>query len=158
MHATPRITIDTTDRDTILTARNAVREDEGVYVLTVSNTAGSDTINITVHVLDRPEQPRGPLDVKDVGSTDLFLTWKAPADDGGTPITHYLIEKREANRSTWTRLTARALDTTVRVTNLQEGAEYMFRVIAVNKVGDSEPLETKASVKLKKKYGECIEF
>lgn len=136
-----------------------MREDEGSFKLDVSNTAGSDAITIRVQVLDRPEQPRGPLAAKDIGSTDLFLSWKEPADDGGSPITHYIIERREEDRTSWTRLTTRALDTTVRVTSLQEGASYVFRVFAVNKIGDSEPLETKETIKLKKKYGKCcIDF
>lgn len=159
LQASSRIKIDTTDRDTIVTIKNCVREDEGSFKLDVSNTAGSDAITIRVQVLDRPEQPRGPLAAKDIGSTDLFLSWKEPADDGGSPITHYIIERREEDRTSWTRLTTRALDTTVRVTSLQEGASYVFRVFAVNKIGDSEPLETKETIKLKKKYGKCcIDF
>ena len=155
LQSSSRVKIDTTDRDTIVTVKNCVREDGGSYTLNVSNTAGSDAITIRVQVLDRPEPPRGPLAAKDIGSTDLFLSWKEPADDGGTPITHYIIERREVDRTVWTRLSARALDTTIRVTNLQEGASYVFRVFAVNKIGDSEPIETKETIKLKKKYGKC---
>lgn len=32
------------------------------------------------------------------------LTWEPPENDGGTPITGYLIEKREVSRKTWTKV------------------------------------------------------
>ena len=45
-----RVKIETTDRETVLTAKNCVKADEGAYKLTVSNSAGSETAMIRVQV------------------------------------------------------------------------------------------------------------
>ena len=42
------------------------------------------------------------------------------------------------------------------VTGLQEGKKYKFRVKAVNKEGDSEPLENDELILAKNPYGECL--
>ena len=43
-------------------------------------------------------------------------------------------------------------DTKFRVVNLVEGSQYAFRVKAVNKVGESEPLEGTETIKMKSKW------
>ena len=43
------------------------------------------TMNVTV--LDRPGAPEGPLEYDDVTANSVSLSWKAPSDDGGSPIT-----------------------------------------------------------------------
>ena len=35
------------------------------------------------------------LSVSEVFSTQCLLSWKPPTDDGGTPLTHYVIERQE---------------------------------------------------------------
>lgn len=45
-----RVKIETTERETVLTAKNCVKADEGAYKLTVSNSAGSETAIIHVQV------------------------------------------------------------------------------------------------------------
>ena len=47
-------------------------------------------------------------------------------------------------------------DTKFRVVNLVEGSEYAFRVKAVNKVGESEPLEGTENIKMKSKWSKYI--
>ena len=103
----------------------------------------------------KPDSPQGPLQVKDIEKTSVTLAWKAPKSDGGSPLTGYIIEKKEATRPTWTRVETISPDETkFIVKNLLEGSDYQFRVTAENKHGASSPLVTDASVRPKSKFGE----
>lgn len=48
-----------------------------------------------VLVVDRPSPPVGPLDVSDITPDTCTLSWKPPLDDGGSPITNYIVEKMD---------------------------------------------------------------
>lgn len=87
----------------------------------------------------------------------MKLQWKPPTYDGGSPITGYVIEKRDMKRPTWTNAGKTPKDVTeITVEKLLEGSEYMFRVMAENKKGQSKPCETKAPVVVKSPYGMCL--
>uniref|UniRef100_H2YFC9 non-specific serine/threonine protein kinase n=1 Tax=Ciona savignyi TaxID=51511 RepID=H2YFC9_CIOSA len=121
---------------------DSTRDDSGDYVLHLKNTAGSRAISITVKVLDRPGQPIGPLTISEVTSERCRLAWRAPENNGGAPVTHYNIEKRETSRLTWTLVESGIEGVTTKVHRLLKGNEYIFRVIAVNKYGRGVPLES----------------
>ena len=105
--------------------------------------------------IERPEAPIGPLEVSDVDLTSATLSWKRPKNDGGSPITGYIVERRESIRSQWTRLDHLDADTCkLKAVNLVSGQEYHFRVMAQNKVGLSEPLETDHVVKPQSPFSE----
>lgn len=88
-----------------------------------------------------------------------LLTWKPPKDDGGCDVAAYIIERRDAKRTTWTKLaTLDGVTLDYRATNLVEGNSYHFRVIAENEVGQSEPLETTTAVVPKSQFGMSNEF
>lgn len=94
-------------------------------------------------LVDVPGHPKGPLQVTAVSHNYVDLEWKAPSDDGGQPITKYIIEYKSASRLTWNKageVDANTLE--YRVMNLVEDTEYYFRVMAVNAEGESPPLET----------------
>lgn len=42
---------------------------------------------------DKPSPPQGPLDISDITPETCTLSWKAPFDDGGSPVTNYIVEK-----------------------------------------------------------------
>ncbi|GFO38541.1 titin, partial [Plakobranchus ocellatus] len=101
----------------------------------------------------KPSQPKGPLLVKEVNRTSCTIQWNPPEDDGGSPLKNYLIEKRDATRTSWSRADKISPDITTHcIQNLTEGADYYFRVFAENKVGTSEPLEMDKAVKIKSPY------
>ena len=88
--------------------------------------------------------------------TSATLSWKRPKEDGGSPIMGYIVERRESIRSQWTRLDHLDADTfKFKATNLISGQEYHFRVMAQNKVGLSEPLETDHVIKPESPFSEC---
>src|SRR5690606_26280179 len=84
---------------------------------------------ITYSVIGVPERPAPPR-VVEVRDRTVVLTWSAPADNGA-PITGYRVEAAGVSRDCPT--------TTCTIDGLTNDVEYTFTVVAVNKVGDSEP-------------------
>ncbi|XP_014680453.1 PREDICTED: twitchin-like, partial [Priapulus caudatus] len=69
------------------------------------------------------------------------LRWKKPTDDGGSGIQEYLVEKLDTTKGVWTEVARVDGDTPYcDVDKLTPGHEYLFRVKAVNRQGESEPL------------------
>ena len=85
-----------------------------------------------------PFDPPGPPgQPRDLASTNDSITvqWTRPRSDGGNAVQHYVVEKRKVGHS-WTRASkAVVTDTSLHVPGLEEGAEYEFRVAAVNNAG-----------------------
>lgn len=61
-------------------------------------------------------------------------------NDGGSPVTSYIVEKREKDSGKWVKAAEVPADKCeARADNLDEGVEYEFRVKAVNAAGPGEP-------------------
>ena len=69
----------------------------------------------------------------------MDMKWAPPADDGGAPIEKYLIEKRSRYGRWEPGAEVPGTQTSGTVKDLVAGEEYEFRIIAVNKGGQSEP-------------------
>uniref|UniRef100_A0A8C9L791 Titin n=1 Tax=Pavo cristatus TaxID=9049 RepID=A0A8C9L791_PAVCR len=138
--------IKSTIQKTTLTVKDCVRVDGGHYTLNLRNVGGTKSIPITVKVLDRPGPPEGPLKVTGVTAEKCYLAWSPPLHDGGSSISHYIIEKRETSRLSWTQVATDVQALNHKVTRLLAGNEYIFRVMAVNKYGTGEPLESEPVV------------
>lgn len=101
----------------------------------------------------KPSAPVGPIEFSDIQKTSVVISWKPCEDDGGSPLTGYYIENREASKSTWTRVTTVNPDiTSYCVQRLKERQEYFFRVFAENKVGRSDALVSDG-VTVKSQFG-----
>ena len=83
------------------------------------------------------------------------MKWKKPVDDGGEPLRGYLVEKYDADSGMWLPV-GETKDLDMDVTGLVPGHEYQFRVKAVNKEGESEPLETLAPIIAKDPFSTYI--
>ncbi|KAF7660448.1 hypothetical protein LDENG_00280920 [Lucifuga dentata] len=140
--STQRMEVKSTLTHTALTVRDCARVDGGQFVLNVSNTGGTVSIPVNVKVLDRPGPPDGPLRVKVVSAEKCQLHWKPPLNDGGANVSHYIIEKRETSRVSWTVVEPQIEAISYKATKLVPGKEYIFRIAAVNKFGAGEPLES----------------
>jgi hypothetical protein len=124
-----------------LTVNKTRRPDSGNYILVLENECGREEATIKVNVRDRPEAPRD-LTVTDISAHDMRLNWKEPLDDGSSPITGYVIEMRDMEKSMWIELdTVSGYDLTYLSKNLIKGNRYTFRVSAENKFGRSDPTE-----------------
>lgn len=140
------IKIDTDNFSTILSINECTRNHTGTYLLTVSNAAGSKTVGLNVTVLDVPAAPIGPVNILEVTPDSMTIEWRPPKEDGGSPITNYIVDKRESNKETWGGVSSGSLGTELKITRLQRGAEYVVRIRAENKMGVGAPLESKPTV------------
>lgn len=129
----------------------AERKHSGKYTITATNDSGTDTVTIKITVKSKPSKPKGPLEVSNVFEDQVTLDWKAPEDDGDSPITHYEIEKQDTRDGLWLPA-GRSSDAHAVVDGLTKGAHYKFRVRAVNDEGKSDPLENENAVQAKNPY------
>ena len=77
---------------------------------------------------------------------ELDVTWQAPSSNGGSEVTGYRVQWKEAEDSWDTEADvseATETGTTYTITDLTGGVEYAVRVIATNDVGDG-PASTEA--------------
>jgi hypothetical protein len=81
------------------------------------------------------------------------LSWKPPEDDGGSPLTNYVVERRELGSNVWTPVSNFVPGCQCSVPKLKEGQEYEFRVCAENALGRSDPLVTDSPVLAKDPFG-----
>lgn len=146
--------IDNEDYNTKLTLTNTTRKDTGKYIIKAVNDSGQDEADVEVIVLDKPGKPEGPLEVTDVHKEGCKLKWNKPKDDGGLPLSSYVIEKMDVTTGRW--VPAGIVDpekTEHAITGLEPGHKYEFRVKAVNEEGESEPLQTEGSILAKNPFG-----
>ena len=99
----------------------------------------SDTVNATT---DPPGQAGPPTNVDAVpdGDTAIDVTWHAPEDDGGTPITRYEVQWSADGVSGWQSagVTSDGDTLTLKHTGLTFGTTRYYRVAARNNRGLSE--------------------
>ncbi|KAK2158172.1 hypothetical protein LSH36_175g03003 [Paralvinella palmiformis] len=136
-----RIRFETTPDEVLLICRAAEKSDQGTYNVTLKNPKGQDSCTINVTVQDKPGNPEGPLEATDITPDSCKLKWKPPKDDGGSPVSHYMVEKKDRSGK-WTPVSKFCRGNSCDVTDLEEGESYEFRVSAVNEQGQSEPLIT----------------
>uniref|UniRef100_A0A1B0DC61 Fibronectin type-III domain-containing protein n=1 Tax=Phlebotomus papatasi TaxID=29031 RepID=A0A1B0DC61_PHLPP len=77
------------------------RVNSGKYTVTAVNDSGKDEADVEVTILDKPGKPEGPLEVSDVHKEGCKLKWKKPKDDGGLPLTAYVLEKQDLTTGRW---------------------------------------------------------
>ena len=83
------------------------------------------------------------------------MTWRAPVDDGGAPITNYILELRTQGQFSWRRVTEREITRLeFEATGLDVEETYEFRVAAENQAGVGPYSESTTPVKAKEPIGE----
>ncbi|GBN94600.1 Titin, partial [Araneus ventricosus] len=133
-------TIENYGNKTVLTIKKLEDPDVENYTLKLTNKCGECKTDFKVSIIDKPKPPGTPT-ASEIGNDCLTLSWKPPESDGGSPITNYIIEFHDRNTLRWSTYNEKFTieQPFTKVTNLKQGEEYMFRVIAVNEVGKSDP-------------------
>lgn len=83
----------------------------------------------------KPPGAPGKPEMVDTGNDWCTIKFTPPTDDGGAPITAYLVDYRDIKGGRWVR-GAETDKCKVTVRNLKEGIELEFRVSAVNEGGE----------------------
>jgi len=92
--------------------------------------------------------PGVPTDVNivDFDEQSVTLRWTKPVSDGGRPISHYIIQKKDEFGGWFEALVtddanccATIAELEARVPGLSLGKKYQFRVVACTKAGESDP-------------------
>ena len=106
--------------------------------------------------LDAPVLCRNPYDVpsppKNIQVTEIIgqtvrLQWDAPENDGGKPVRAYIIERREASRTTWLK-EGRCKTTNFEIESLPLNGQHIIRITAENEEGLSAPCEISRPVQI----------
>ena len=108
-------------------------------------SAATNTVAAAATVPGQPEH----LNVSPHDEDALDLYWEAPASDGGSPITGYKVQWKEAADS-WDapeHVSEETVTGTTRTINgLTEGVEYAVRVMATNEVGEGPASAEKTGI------------
>lgn len=95
---------------------------------------------------DKPTPPRD-LVISEITGESAYLTWKAPEDNGGAVISHYVVEKKDVAAEQWVPVSASNKKLSLMALYLMEGIQYLFRVAAENQFGRSDYVMTKTPIK-----------
>ena len=96
-----RIRLDISSHQAHFYNKRAKRSDTGTYNIQLTNTEGSDQASCKVLVVDRPSPPSQPIDAYDITPETCTLSWRPPQDDGGSPVTNYVVERYDVSGGFW---------------------------------------------------------
>ena len=99
----------------------------------VGSSDSSDVISTTPFTVPSP-----PVDLTAVpGNEFVFLSWEIPSDDGGSPLTGISLLKRSEFDNDFSRISLDEKDEDYNDTDVENGVEYEYVVLASNVAGDS---------------------
>lgn len=100
--------------------------------------------------------PEAPSNVyaSETDRTYVVLSWSAPVYHGKAPMWYY-IEKSQVGSGSWQRVNTKVPVRSPRygVFDLNEGKEYLFRVLSANMYGTSDPSEPSKPIKTQELRG-----
>lgn len=152
--ADDHITLESYERNTVLTVKKAVRSDSGRYIIRITNEVGMAEHKADLLVLDKPSPPDGEPEATKVRADCATVAFRPPKDDGGCPILGYIVEKMDTETGRWVGAGECGPDCNeFEVKNLTKGKRYKLRVKAYNKEGESEPSEMSQTFVAQNPYG-----
>ena len=106
---------------------------------------------------DIPWAPNKPQ-IAGITRTTVALSWMPPQNDGGSPVTNYVIESKASSAVGWSVCNIGQQVSSPHFTafGLIEGTTYQFRVSAENRVGRSEASHPTDSVVVREPISECL--
>ncbi|KAJ8416947.1 hypothetical protein AAFF_G00328250 [Aldrovandia affinis] len=122
-----RISITTKPGHSTVTIANTKRDDTATYIIEAVNSSGRATATVDVNILDKPGPPAA-FDISEITKESCFLAWNPPRDDGGSPVTNYIVERKASDSEAWQKLSSTVKQTTFKACKLVAMKEYTFRV------------------------------
>lgn len=119
---------------------NLVRSNRYNYRVTVTTASATSDNSAAAANLSNLAPKTVPGDVsvtKSNGKLSVVLNWSAPLDDGDSPITGYLIQKSTDGITFTDVATVGSNVLTYTVGSLTKGANYEFKIVAINSIGSS---------------------
>ena len=105
------------------------------------------------NISDKPGPPGCPQ-FSDITDTSIKLSWTPPTDDGGSPITNYIVEYKLKDDTKWKIANESIVaDCSYVVKRLRTDSEYVFRVSAENRVGAGPPSANTEPILIKAPLG-----
>lgn len=115
-----------------------------LYEIQISsvNCSGVGPISTPLYITTSSIPPSAPTNVTITGCNSTYtnsitLTWTTPANNGGSPITNYIVYYRTTSppNSTWYTYNTNSASTTAIVSVPSSGVSYDFKVAAQNAAG-----------------------
>lgn len=108
----------------------------------------AENIHSLLSFQDLPGEP-SKLHVVDSTKTSITLGWEKPVYDGGSEITHYIVDQMNAEDKEWVTINPQVKTCEYVVPHLKPGTYYYFRVSAVNSKGKGEDIKMYQPVQAK---------
>jgi titin len=108
-----------------------------------TTTTSSLAVAVVWHLPDVPDAPTIGAVTRSAGS--ITVNWTAPASDGGSPITSYVVTPY-IGATAQTPVTSSGTGTSKVITGLTNGTTYTFKVAAVNAVGTGAQSAASAAI------------
>ncbi len=121
-----------------------VVDDRPMFLQSINSGTTFDNVSVDGTVTT-PVAPDAPTSLNATGlNVRATLSWTAPASDGGSAVTDYLVEyKLSSEPTTWSTFAdGTSTSTSATVTGLTNNSAYDFRVSATNAYGTSVPSAT----------------
>ena len=142
------VEMERTDSDTRTCSITHLRQDtEYNFRVSAYNRIGAgrskeiDTPVKAKSPFSKPSQPSGPLGISNVTRSTVDLSWTPSSTVGDVPISNYFVEK--FRDGIWIKVARLPpTSTSLKVFNLIENKDVLFRVSAENRFGVSEPLQS----------------
>lgn len=107
---------------------------------------------------DPPGCPQNPR-ITETTKCSVSLAWSAPDDEGDARVDGYLIEMQKVGTMTWLKCnTTPSLICEYTLTNMPQGEEFKFRVMACNVGGSGEPAEVPGTVTVTEMFGKNTQY
>ncbi|CAG5122899.1 unnamed protein product, partial [Candidula unifasciata] len=125
-----------------LTLNPTTRTDSGFYTCNAKNKFGNAVL-VNYLLIHEPPEPPGKVEVVNVTSRGIFVSWQTPFD-GNSPIIGYTIQYKndtEIWQGLLPNITVGRSQQLALLSNLLPSFRYHIRVLANNSVGYSDPSE-----------------
>ncbi len=139
--------VDGTSTSTSATVTGLTNGTSYVFQIAAVNDAGTSSYSTASSSVTPRTVPGAPTSVVGTaGNSQVSLSWTAPASNGGSAVTDYVVEYLPSGGSWTTFADGTSTSPSATVTGLTNGTSYTFRVSATNVAGTGATSTVSAAV------------